>query len=104
MKGKYLITTDAWFIAPDGKQYKSVWGEVKIVDDSILGIKTNKNSSNWFAIIGNEDRQVIIAGCQIHYAIKSEEKPNNNDVLDYQTSVEKGCIDFKRPTQIWIAS
>lgn len=29
MTGKYLITTDAWFYAPDRKQYKSVWGEVK---------------------------------------------------------------------------
>jgi hypothetical protein len=36
MKGKYLITTDSWFYAPDGKQYKAVWGEVSILSDSIL--------------------------------------------------------------------
>ena len=32
MKGKYLITTDAWFIAPDGHSYKAAWGEVEIVE------------------------------------------------------------------------
>ena len=66
MKGKYLITTDAWFYAPDGKQYNAVWGEVEIVSDSILGIKTNVRSSNWFAKVGTEHKHVIVAGCQIH--------------------------------------
>ena len=75
MTGKYLITADAWFYAPDGNQYKSVWGEVEIVSDSILGIKTNVRSSNWFAKIGSEEKHVIIAGCQIHYACKSDKKP-----------------------------
>jgi len=75
MTGKYLITTDAWFYAPDGRQYKSVWGEVEIVSDSILGIKTNVRSSNWFAKIGSNKNHVIVAGCQIHYACKSEKQP-----------------------------
>lgn len=35
MTGKYLITTDAWFIAPDGKQYRAVWGEVMIKEPKI---------------------------------------------------------------------
>lgn len=78
MTGKYLITTDAWFYAPDGMQYKSVWGEVEIVSDAILGIKTNVRSSNWFAKVGSKDNHVIVAGCQIHYACKSEEQPKTN--------------------------
>ena len=41
MKGKMLITTDAWFYAPDGLKYRSAWGDVKIVEDSSLGVKTN---------------------------------------------------------------
>ncbi len=53
MEGKYLITTDSWFIAPDGKEYKAVWGEVKILEDKFLGISTNRNSSNWYAKIGS---------------------------------------------------
>ena len=75
MTGKYLITTDNWFMAPDGKQYNAVWGEVEIVNDSILGIKTNARSSNWFAKVGGENNHVIVAGCQIHYACKSDSKP-----------------------------
>lgn len=104
MKGKYLITTDAWFLAPDGKYYRSVWGEVEIIQDDFLGVKTNRNSSNWFAKVGGENNHVIIAGCQIHYAIKSEEKPNNDRVVDYHSDDKDGWIEKERPTQIWIAS
>lgn len=102
MTGKYLITTDAWFYGPDGKQYRAVWGEVVIVSDSILGIKTNVRSSNWFAKVGSEDNHVIVAGCQIHYAIKSEKKPNIDSADDY--SIEQGEVKkHKRPTNIYIA-
>ena len=69
MTGKYLINTDSWFTAPDGKNYKAVWGDVEIVDDSILGLKTNRMSTNWFAKVGSEDKHVIIAGCQIQNAM-----------------------------------
>lgn len=67
---KYLVTCDKWFLAPDGKQYRAVHGTVKDVlkDDDVLGIKTNRHSSNWYLEIGN----MIVAGCQIHYAIKSD--------------------------------
>ena len=43
MQGKYLITTDSWFLAPDGKQYKGVWGDIEILGDYMaMGIKTNR--------------------------------------------------------------
>lgn len=103
MKGKYLITTDNWFFAPDGKQYKSVWGTVELFEDSILGIKTNRNSSNWFIKVGKNDKEVVVAGCQIHYAVKCENEPNLTDVIDYQTSVEAGIKEYERPSQIWCA-
>jgi hypothetical protein len=68
---KYLITTDRWFVAPDGDQYRAVHGTVtKIANDNeTLGIKTNRGSTNWFVVIGG----MVIAGCQIHYAIKTDE-------------------------------
>ena len=76
MTGKYLITTDNFFLCPDGKHYKAVWGDVKVLGDKeALGIDTNRNSSNWFAVVGNESKQVLIAGCQIHYAVRSETPP-----------------------------
>lgn len=64
---RMLITTDCFFVAPDGKQYRSAWGVCKgVVDaETALGIKTNRGSSNWYVLLGN----LLIAGCQIHYAI-----------------------------------
>lgn len=101
MEGKYLITTDAWFTGPDGAEYKAVWGDVTILGDNILGIKTNARSSNWYAKVGSDDDHVIIAGCQIHYAVKCEEKPNSAvgkgwDVVDGEAK------PFTHPTKIYI--
>lgn len=70
---KYLITTDNWFLAPDGKQYKGVWGSVEILSDSFLGIKTNARSSNWFVKVGTHKNHVILAGCQVHYAVRCDD-------------------------------
>lgn len=104
---KYLITTNSWFYAPDGKQYRGAWGSVKIFEDSFLGIKTNRNSSNWYLKVGSNDKHIIIAGCQIHYAIKCNNKPkednweawdtikNNDKKLEYQVS--------QSPNPIYIA-
>ena len=68
---KYLITTDNWFFAPDGKQYRAVFGTVKGVlnDKDTLGIKTNRHSSDWYISIGN----MYIAGCQVHYCIQTDD-------------------------------
>lgn len=74
-EGRYLITTDNWFIAPDGEHYKAAWGRVNILEDTFLGVKTNRQSTNWFAKIGGDDMEVIIAGCQIHYAVRCDECP-----------------------------
>ncbi len=81
MKGKYLITADSWFYAPNGQQYKAVWGNVEILSDTILGVKTNARSSNWYAKIGSEENHVIIAGCQIHYAIKCNKEPSRDNLI-----------------------
>lgn len=103
MKGKYLITTLAWFYAPDGKQYRSVWGEVEIFDDVLLGVKTNRNSTNWFAKVGDEKRHIIIAGCQIHYAVKCDEIPNTDDIEDWQADAQNGIKKYMRPSTVYIS-
>jgi hypothetical protein len=101
MKGKYLITTDAWFYGADGKPYKSVWGEVEILSDAILGIKTNDRSSNWFVKVSGEKNHIIIAGCQIHYALQTDEKPSIGLTEDY--SIEVGVVkNYNRPSTIYI--
>ena len=102
MKGKYLITTDNWFYAPDGKQYRAVWGDVEVLSDEVLGVKTNARSSNWYAKVGTDRNHVIVAGCQIHYACKSNTKPNVDMTQDY--SVEQGNVIYHdRPSVIYIA-
>lgn len=103
MQGKYLITTDAWFYAPDGKQYKAAWGDVQIIEDTFLGLKTNRNSTNWFAKVGSEQKHVVIAGCQIHYAIKCNEKPNTEVIEDWQADAQNGIKLYQRPTSIYVA-
>ena len=67
---KYLITTQAWFLAPDGAQYRAVYGTVKALcsDAETLGIKTNARSTNWYITIGN----MVVAGCQVFYAIETD--------------------------------
>jgi len=79
---KYLITTDAYFFAPDGNQYIAVWGTIKGVYSSkqTLGIETNAKSTNWYIVIGN----MIIAGCQIHYAIKCDKVNFNPYIADIE--------------------
>lgn len=101
MEGKYLITTDCWFYAPDGKKYRAAFGEVQVLGDDILGIRTNEKSSNWFAKIGDmEGEHLIVAGCQIHYAIKCESIDNREFVRDFLYSAE-GINEFNRPNEIW---
>lgn len=99
MTGKHLITTDNWFYAPDGKLYRAVWGDVQILDDTVLGVKTNRNASNWYARVGSDDNHVIVAGCQIHYAVRCEAEPNTDRVEDWRESGEV----FERPTGIYVA-
>ena len=97
MKGKYLITTNNWFVAPNGRDYKAVWGDVEILQDSILGVKTNSRSTNWYVEIGN----MIVAGCQINYAIKTD-KCNFKD-YDHWEMFESGCVVSKTPCAIYNA-
>ncbi|CZT36169.1 hypothetical protein [Rhizobium sp. 9140] len=81
---KYLINTDQWFFAPDGENYKAVFGTVHAVVDAeqTLGLKTNRNSTNWYVAIGD----MIIAGCQIHYAMRADKfnsSPSERSEVDH---------------------
>lgn len=101
LSGKYLITTDYHFFGPDGKKYRAAWGDVKVIDDSLLGIKTNRNATNWFLRVGDVDNHVIIAGCQIHFAVKCEKKPLTTEIDEF--SSEKDDQDKPIRINIYIA-
>ncbi len=79
-----LVSTDGWFKGPDGLDYKHVWGPVNIVRaDALLRFKPS-NSANWYLTVGHANsNQVVIAGCQVHYAVMAPRRPTNmNNVLD----------------------
>lgn len=102
MKGKYLITTNDWFIGPDGSDYKAAWGDVVIMEDKFLGLTTNRNSTNWYARVGTENNHIIIAGCQIHYAVRCEKKPHTFSNRVWST--EGGKLNkMEIPNRIYIA-
>jgi hypothetical protein len=104
MTGKYLITTDKYFVAPDGLTYSAAWGDVNILgDESIMGIKTNRQSVNWYAVVGGNKREIVIAGCQIFYAIKCEDKPNTDRAIEWYSGSDGVIVESPRPTRIYIA-
>lgn len=66
----YLVNSKEFFRGDDGRAYQAVWGTLNgIVDaEEMLGIKTNRNTSNWYVDIGN----MQIAGCQVHQVIRCD--------------------------------
>lgn len=79
---KYLLTTDEWFVAPDGLKYNSIYGRVEIKRfDDLFGF-TPRGHANW--LVSLEGGRINIAGCRVNYAMQLEEPPINtltNSVL-----------------------
>jgi len=98
---KVLITTQNWFTAPDGKDYKSCWGTLKAIHEAgkSLGFIPNRSHANWFIEVGN----MIIMGCQVMYVIDCPEKPKMEMVKAWTSHAEKGIIEYDRPTIIYMA-
>lgn len=96
---KVLLTTHAYFVGPDGRDYRAVHGTVKAVQSDVdtLGIKTNARSTNWYVEIGN----VVIAGCQIFYAVKCDSV--SFDPAEYWQTHDGKVITDARPTMIFNA-
>lgn len=100
MKGKYIITSDSWFIGPDGEEYRAVWGEVQVLEDSFLGVRTNRNSTNWFLRVGTDDDHVIIAGCQVHHAAKVD-VPKIKKYINGWTFHDGAVNESRMPTKTY---
>lgn len=96
---KVLITTDNWFYAPDGKQYRSAYGTVRGIhtDEKTLGIRTNARSTNWYVQVGD----LMIAGCQVHYAVRTDEC-HLGSTQDWK-EVDGVVVDYRRPSCIYDA-
>ena len=101
----FLVTLSGWFYAPDGRQYHGVWGRVAIKkDDETLGIKTNNQSTNWYAVIGEGEKSVIVAGCQIKYACVCINPPHTGNVkIRVHSEQHLTVADVEREGQIYLA-
>jgi hypothetical protein len=97
---KALVTTEGWFYAPDGNSYKAVYGTVEAVRtaESTLGVKPNGRSTNWYLEIGN----MTIAGCQIHYAVKTD-KCSKDKSRNWSANAEHGINEYEAPSVIYFA-
>lgn len=97
---KVLVTTSAWFFAPDGKLYRGVWGTLKAVHTTKedLGFNPNARHTNWMAEVGN----TMIAGCQLLYFVLCENRPDFDEVehIAYDTS---GINRFNKPNEIYLS-
>lgn len=72
----YLITADTYFFAPDGEQYIAAWGKCEIVEaKECFGFTSLRPSTNWFCKVGDGENEIIIAGCQIHFAVRCTKRP-----------------------------
>ncbi len=70
---KYLITTYGWFRTPDGDQANAAWGTAGLLTtEDVFAFKPLRPSTNWFITLGKGKGSMIVAGCQIHYAIECE--------------------------------
>lgn len=96
-----LCTCQSWFVGPDGKQYKAIWGNLKAVHEAgkTMGFIPNRSHANWFYEIGNS----VIMGCQVLYMIKCEAKPNVEPVKDWQADATNGLKEYERTTFIYLA-
>jgi hypothetical protein len=90
---KYLVTTDGWFYGPDGESYRAAWGTCYLKKmQEVFGFTPSRPSTNWFLVVGSSEKQIIIAGCQIHYVIRCENRPKSKNegkiYRDRETGVE----------------
>lgn len=95
-----LVSTNDWFFAPDGKQYKAVFGEFKgiFTDKETLGVETNAKSTNWYAVVGN----LIVAGCQIYYAVLTDTCECDNPYIREEL-IDGKIVLLEAPSRIWQA-
>lgn len=96
---KAVVTTFDWFHAPDGQSYKAVFGTIKGIynAEEVLGIISNKHSTNWYLEIGN----VVIAGCQIHYLVKTDKFENKPFIREWD--FEDKLIFKEAPSRVYVS-
>lgn len=97
---KVLLTSQSWFYAPDGKQYKAVWGTLKGIHEAgkTLGFIPNRSHANWFIEIG----KMTIMGCQVLFVVECD-AIETGKIQDWKSNEANGGIEeYERPTAIYV--
>lgn len=96
-----LITTENWFYAPDGQNYRAVWGKLESVKkvDEILGFTPNRPNVNWVFEVGN----MILYGCQVKYIVQCDEQPQTLGHQSWSADAANGLKIYETPSVIYIA-
>ncbi len=98
---KVIITTSNWFYAPDGKNYRAVWGTLKGVHAAkdVLGFTVNASHANFYIEIGT----MVIAGCQALYCMQCDNKPDFEKVSHSMYDSATGYKVIERSNEIYLS-
>ncbi len=81
-QGKYyLVTGYDWFYNPiTGELCKAAWGKAQILTtEEVFNFKPLRPSTNWFLKLGEGEGSILIAGCQVFYAVECAKRPYESD-------------------------
>lgn len=67
---KYLITLENWFVAPDGEEYKALWGEAH-------SYSPVSPDTEWVVNVGSGECYATVPRNKIISAIRCDEKPKD---------------------------
>lgn len=99
---KVLVNTKDWLIAPDGEQYKAVYGTVKEIflctEKEVPGAKNSNTHANWYLQIGNTFVNVCDVGSCIITDSISVLPPKRRDtyegaLIEGRTSISLIYVD-----------
>jgi hypothetical protein len=98
---KVIVTTQAWFYAPDGKTYRAVWGTLKGVHAAkdVLGFTVNASHANFYVEVGG----MVVAGCQALYCVRCDARPVFEAVPHALYDNASGLKLIERPNEIYLA-
>lgn len=97
---KVLINTTEWFVGPDGKDHKAVWGTLNGVYEAgkHLGFIPNRAHANWYYDIGG----MAIMGCQVKFVnLCPDQPPAETDAWTMRDG-ETQPVLYKVPNKILI--
>jgi arginase family enzyme len=98
---KVLITTDSWFVGPDGADHSAVWGTLNGVYEAgkHLGFIPNRAHANWYYEIGG----MIIMGCQVKYFVLCPEAPEpDGHSWSMKSEISPEAVRYRSPHKILI--